>query len=370
MTAMQITQEQIGDMRLMSGRYFNRQDYLEAHPVAVICDLFAQTRGLDIGDTIKINVPSNQRITYINFTAIYAGYSPDTARWQDTFMEFYVFGDRTGEYLVHDLELEIIGTFRLLPEWAGSRNEHRGDMRLDNIIYIPDSFLHAGYMPADDYHSTENVRYLHDFDPFIPKYTAIDDYLWDFWYSFELADTRNESAFLLENRDKLAALGMSIVMFPSGAENFWMSAEPVLRASAINAVMFCVVLVFVLGLITYLFLLQRRKDLAILRALGSPANKASRGLCYALIIFELPAVLLGCIAGWLVALRVAVNTMKPLVEAGFDFNLDFNANLLIFQIAAVMTLMLCMTFAGGIITAKRPVVELLQGRSAGKAKKR
>jgi hypothetical protein len=333
--------------------------------VVVISHHFAQLRGLDIGDTITINIPYSQQIIYTNWINIIASNNPEADRFTDAFIEMFIHGNPSTGYIIQNLELEIVGTFLLMPEIPV-----RSLARLDNTIYIPDSLLPADFMAVDNYHGLGNERNWWDVEPFVPKYAAVEDYIWDFWYSFTLADSRNENAFILENREALAALGMNVVLLPSGAENFWLSAEPILQTATFNAIMFCVVLILVLSLITYLFLLQRRKDFAILRALGNPAKKAARGLCYAMIIFQLPAIALGSFAGWFIAINGAASTMNPLADAGFDFGLNFDVRILLIQSVIIFALMLFMAYMSTMKTAKSPVSELLQGRKANKTKRR
>ncbi|MCL2201197.1 MAG: hypothetical protein FWB75_04465, partial [Oscillospiraceae bacterium] len=360
MTAMPLTREGMGSIDLVSGRFIDHEDYLLGRPVAVIHQRLAQMRGLSVGDTITVSVPGNQRIVNLN-TAMLFGAMDLTAMahrhenfvFRDGFLDFAILGD-PDEFIVEKLELEIVGTYRKLQSetWAGDWSMSYIPALLSNYVYIPDSLLPEGFMPADE------LR-------------GYDLYLWDLWYSFELADTRNESAFLQEVRVQLEELGIIAHLMPSGAANFWLSAEPVMLSATVNAAIFVVVLVLLLSLVSFLYLGQRRKDFAIARALGLPAKTAVRQMCSPAALFAVPAIVLGGTAGWILALNEAANTIGAFAEFELYTNayyggyaaIEISQGWLALQLGLMTCIMLVMVGAGAARTAKLPVLELLQGRS-------
>ena len=367
MTAMPIMMEEFDRVDLVQGRFLDRYDYLEARPVAVVHHTFAQMRGLSIGDTITVSVPEEQQIVDLHVVAHLGGRDAGGIRYRmenfvftDGMMDFAVLGNHAGE-MVTELELEIVGTYTKLATATMMRDLHMGMVNptlsalFGNYIYIPDSLLPAGLMAVDNMH-------------------GYSDYVWSNWYSFVLSDTRNEAAFLAENSDLLEAMGYNLVLIPSGAENFWASATPILRSVNFNAITFLIVLIMVLCLVTFIFLHQKRREFAIMRALGNPASLSVRQLCVPLAVICLPAIIIGGLFGWTFALEEAAASIGFLhldseaYYAGYSVSINISILWLLLQLSAIFAIMILALYIGARRTAKLPVLALLQGRS-GKPEK-
>jgi len=358
MTAMPLVTEDKGSITLAQGRFLTHDDYLEARPVAVVHQQFARMRGLNVGDTITVSVPEQQEIVNPNPLMLFGaaatgGRSNENFVFGEGFLDFTILG-QPGEYMIQEMELEIVGIYRKLQDGIvmASWNMGHVSVLLSNYIYIPDSLLPPGFMPVDAIH-------------------GLDNYLWDIWYSFELADTRHESAFLLETRQAFDELGIIAHLLPSGAENFWISAEPVLLSTTVNAIMFIAVMILLFALVSFLYLGQRRRDFAIIRALGLPKKTAVKQMCLPAAIFAIPAIIIGGILGWTIALREAEATIGILTEFVYYENYETAlatieiSNLWLVLLIGVMTIfMLSMIFFGAVRTSKHSVLELLQGRNA------
>ena len=174
------------------------------------------------------------------------------------------------------LELEVVGFYRYALMWGGYSPTA--------IIYVPDSLL-----PHTFVHRTVEIEEIAGDEIGI----AGVDTQHAHWYSFTLHDPRDESAFLLENRDDLAALGINVGFIPSNAAEFWNSAEPILQSTLFNLVTFGSLSVMVLAFIAFLYLRQNRRSFAILRALGTPKKKALRQQLVTALYFALPAAIIG-----------------------------------------------------------------------------
>ena len=363
MTTMPLAMEGIGSISLAEGRFLNHEDYLQARPVAVIHQRLSQMRGLGIGDTITVSVPANQRIVNLNTVMLFGatvheGWAQrrENFVFGEGFLDFAILGDPS-EFMIEELELEIVGIYRKLQAGGAAPGWGMGYLSslLSNYVYIPDSLLPPGFMPLDDLQGN-------------------DVYLWDLWYSFELADTRHENAFLLETRAALDQLGIIAHLIPSGAENFWISAEPVLLSSTINAVMFIVVMFLLFGLVSFLYLGQRRREFAILRALGNPSKRTVNQLSMPMALIGIPAIIAGGLFGWFFALNEAADTVGVFAEfagaselyayEGYIQGIGISNAWLAAQVAVMIVMMLAMVYAGAAGMAKRPVLELLQGRGA------
>jgi len=348
MSAIPIMQEQFNMVALQEGRLLNHIDYIESRPVAVVDHWFARLRGLSIGDTITVNIPATQQIVGTHHVAVISLIG-EAARliFHDATMDFMVQGD-PHEFLIEGLELEIVGTISTMPgrPWLTPSLPHV------NYIFIPDSLLVPGFMPLDELH----------------MYPA---YVWDIWYSFMLADTRSEQAFMLEYRDRLTQMGFDLILLDSGAENFWKSADPILQSITLNAIMFWIVLLLVFGLVAFLYLNQRKKEFAIVRALGAPAAQAVKDLCVPVILFGLLAIVAGGVLGWFIALREAANVMNMVADIieGYEAAIQAPLLWLVMQIVVIAIIMLAMIYEGVRRMSKLPVFVLLQGKSVKMQKK-
>jgi len=250
-------------------------------------------------------------------------------------MDYSVEGDIDSQPLM--LELTVVGFHNILPQML-----LRDFTPFDSYIFIPDSLLLPDYRPVHE---------------------VYDNFLPDFWYSFHLRDTRHENRFLVNYRNTFLAEGFEVVLMPSGSENFWLSAEPVLRMATINLGLFLAVLLLVFGLVTYIFLLQRRKDFAILRALGQPVKICGMKLQYTLVMIFLPAVIMGGSGGWFLSLNEAARTVSyVLVETGTTEATVLPLYILFLQLFVALVLLMLIAYIGVKRTAKRPTLELLQGR--------
>jgi hypothetical protein len=62
--------------------------------------------------------------------------------------------------------------------------------------------------------------------------------VYDFAYSFVLNDARDEAAFMLAYGDMFRAMGINILFFESGADEFWATAGPIVLGVTINLIAF------------------------------------------------------------------------------------------------------------------------------------
>jgi ABC-type antimicrobial peptide transport system permease subunit len=143
----------------------------------------------------------------------------------------------------------------------------------------------------------------------------------------------------------------------AGARAFWESAESILRTVSFNLALFSVVTVLILVLAVFLYIRQRQRDFAILRALGNPARKTKKQLLSTLLIFALPAVMIGGAGGWLVAQNEAARALEALPTARAEIGMLWLSALIAIVLAGAFILSLI-----GIQMNRRPILEMLQGR--------
>jgi len=327
---------------LTDGRWVNREDNELSRPVVAIHDTFAEKRGLSVGDTLRIGVPPQEQRNGVRSSICPDGY-----------LYITVEGEVFAPYS-HILELEIVGTF-LFENAVGMLSEAMAT----TFIYIPDSVL-----PDDVILTGYEIKGRINDE--IVTITYEDGYFYANWYTFVLDDPKDADAFVMETRDAIEELGFSIEFLPgvAGAKAFWESSETVLQTVSFNVVLFSIVSFIVLVLAVFLYIRQRHRDYAILRALGNPARRTNRQLITTLLLFALPAVAIGGAGGWFVALGESARALEALP------NTD-STGISVFWLPALMAAMLAGLFVlmlAGITTRRRPILEMLQGNMANRAK--
>jgi hypothetical protein len=256
---------------LREGRLLNHDDYLNANPVIAVNWLFALRRGLEVGDTIVVDIPVEHHVI---------------GRIHGVGFAEQVLAATQGEY-AGTLELEVVGTFRLLD----IRVRYLTTTHI--VAYIPESVL------------PREVRLE-------PWYGT--DFLPDEWFSFQLADTRTEYAFHQAYAPILSNMGYTLHLIPANAENFWISAESILQSVNFYFIMFSILSVSILGHVVFIFVFARRKEAYTMWALGCNRWKVRARLVICLVVFALPAAGLGAVAARPFGQQAAEST----IESAFD----------------------------------------------------
>jgi hypothetical protein len=355
MTAMPIAQSSNPPLKAVGGRLLNHEDHQNANPVVVIHEWFAELRNIGLGDTITIDIPWEQII-------LGAGSGPGQS------LDILI-ATNPQETNAYELELTVVGIYSS----AGDITHLIGGSRLYGThntpyIYIPDSILPHGFVFVENPLGVALIDGAADAQ-MIRNMAADPDFLPHPWYSFVLNDPREETAFLLQYRDTLDALGFNIVLFETGAETFWASAVPILQAVTLNAVIFGFVLVFVLVLVVFLYLRQCMKEFAIMRALGVPVRMVYGQLLASVLLFGLPAAVIGGMGGWFFALDRAASTIHPFGTSVTHVDLEISISMIWLAILVIFVFvcLLTMTMVGALRMGSRPVLALLQGSLGGAA---
>jgi len=341
MYSMHANRTHVGTVGFPLGRWITHEDYLNANPVVVVTDRFLRARGLSHGDIITItlreNIPSALPYAY--------------DAWRD--------------YRTHTLDLEIIGTFG---HWsvginfvgAAWANHHPGSAR-----YFSDN-------PISNRHGRVSPHFMSHF-MYIPAslipygFELYQDRLcWDNQFTFFLDSTRNEQAFLNQNREALAALGYNVHFVPqAGAVNFFFAVDNILLALGFNLIIFSVTSALMLALAAFIYVIFMRRNFAIARSLGSSPARASWHMLVPVVLLWTPVVILATISAWLLALGMAegvlstVYDLEPhLAHMARDeaMSIAWPLGLTAIMITAVIIAML----VGIIALARRPVLESLQ----------
>jgi ABC-type antimicrobial peptide transport system permease subunit len=314
MSALPTMQESAHKYYLVEGRWLNRQDDLEARKVIVIRAGLAHIRGLELGDKITVKL----RGLKDPFTAEYIMTDKDRENWRS--------------YPTYEGTFEIVGIYDDMNAAYGWES--------DNHVYIPNSTLPAWF--ENHYDSLEYSR-----------------------YNFVLDTCRNQEAFVNENKERLASLGISLSFVDNNCKAFWAAVDPLRNSATANVLIFGLVLLLALALAVFLYLTQRRRDYAILQALGVPKNNANHQMLLPLALLGVVGILAGGIPSWKYALSKAAASLATLPTPAGEMP-STTLNLIYLATLCTIILFLLMIFAwiGARLIARNPVLELLQGTSA------
>ena len=321
MSAMPDVQEASQWHYLDQGRWLDREDDLNSNRVCVVHRDFAQMRDLSIGDTLTVKLRELK-------TPLLGYIVPgeDWDAWQD--------------YEAHTETFEIVGLYGTLSKSSQQPTVY------SNYMYIPDSSIPSGYGGTQAGISQGS-------------------------YSFVLRSPDDEEAFLAENQESLAALGLRVSFLENGWENFQTSVSKMKQSAAMSAGVFALVLVLALALATFLYLRQRQRDFAILRSLGVPKNNAMRQMLQPIALVGVIGVLLGGLPSWRYALGKATEALASLKGPTGVEHSTLSVAWLAALCTGVFALLLLFAVAGTLSMARRPALELLQGTvpTAGRDRK-
>ncbi|PKO06494.1 MAG: hypothetical protein CVU41_07190 [Chloroflexi bacterium HGW-Chloroflexi-3] len=309
MSAMPRMQEASNFFYLTEGRWLNYKDTLEGNKVLVMPECLAKERGLALDDEIQL--------TFRPLKDTYYGHirdGIDTEQWrgyptyQDTFM--------------------IVGIYNFTMEcayWA----------------YIPSGSLQPGFT------SLTQDQFRDEVD-----------------YSFVLDSPKNQTLFIQTYKEPFLELGISLKFLESNGPAYWAAVGPIRQSSTLDLQIFSLLLLATLVMMVFLYLLQRKRDHAILRALGVPIVHTKVQLILPLILIGGLGIIAGSLFSWNYALELAKDTLSTIpTPAGVYPSADLNFNYLIGFCLVIFLLLIVISWLGVIILAKKSVIELLQGQT-------
>ena len=128
-----------------------------------------------------------------------------------------------------------------------------------------------------------------------------------------------------------------------------------------------------LGLVlaAFLYLLLRRRDFAILRAMGVPNGPAARGLLGPVALLGLLGIAAGSIPAWGYAMRKTAETLATISgPEGAEVSVELSRLYLVGICACVWALLVAFVAIGAGRLSRRPALELLQGAAGGRKKRK
>ena len=306
---------QEGKLVPVEGRILTREDSENRNPVCVITELMAEEQHLSVGDTLHLELGDKLLEQYAPFGAV--AYSPQ--RYADTW---------TGQ------DFTIVGTFtesgleRLSKEdqfWAYG----------NNAVMVPLSFLPE---TADTEH--------HEFKP--PEVSFIVD------------DADSILPFRDDILPRLEEMGYYVYFFDGG----WPAVRDSLRQagslSLVKLLAFTASAVLVLWLTVYLYILRKKKEYAVMRALGCTARRARGALLFPLLALAVPAILLGSLGAILYTHAAAERNAAEFAILGLTMDASIPPEMVALGFGGSLALLLILAFLALRSVASRPPLELLQ----------
>ena len=175
---------------------------------------------------------------------------------------------------------------------------------------------------------------------------------------------------MAETRSDLEHMGFRASFLDNGLEDFRAAAGPMRQSSLYNALIYSAILLAAFALAAFVYFFLRRRELAIVRALGVPVKTCVKQISLPLGLIGLPGVLLGGTLGWRYTLVNAAKTLEALAEFGDGSVSALPVYWLILLWASAAALLLALTVGSAAMLSRRPVLEQMQGGSAVKEKRR
>ncbi|MCL2018501.1 MAG: hypothetical protein FWG70_01970 [Oscillospiraceae bacterium] len=173
------------------------------------------------------------------------------------------------------------------------------------------------------------------------------------------------SAFLDESAPVIEAMGLTLLFSDGG----WLALEARFdvtgKLSAISILGISAASFMTLALVVFLFVERKRKDFAIMRALGVPKRQANYALLLPLLTLGLSAVICGGVAGFVYSGHMALNSLDTLIQSGIEVNTAVPVSAAVVCAFAETAALFVLVFAGLLRLGLKPPLVLLQG-GAGK----
>ncbi|MBE3119971.1 MAG: ABC transporter permease, partial [Candidatus Atribacteria bacterium] len=307
MSALPDMQESSHLFFLVDGRWLNHQDDLDGRRVIVIQREFANVRGLKLGDTISMTLRGLRNPFWGYITG------DDRENWrtyptqQETFEIVGIYDDLVG------LNLSIYST----------------------EAYVPNSVLSADVVVPGDILNPQS-------------------------FSFVLDSSQHQEAFVNQYKEPLAQLGFGLTFVENNGAAFWTGVLPLRRSALAGLLVYGLVLLLALALAVFLYLNQRRKDYAILRALGVSKDQANHQVLLPILLIGAAGIIGGGIPSWKYALEKSAETISTLpTPAGALPSATLSPIYLGLIGMGLLLLLFCFAWAGARILAGKPILDLL-----------
>ncbi len=318
------------------GRFLGPED--GESPVCVVSENFLKKNGLCLGDSVTLRLGNVLMEQYQPLGAVAVSRDRHAGEWTE--QTFTIVGtwqdssDRRWQEQEHYSFYSVGSWQKDELYWAYS----------DNTVFVPAAFLPEAC-------DTEN----HLFRP-----AEI---------SFVVRDAANIGAFAEECLPLVEEMGLR---WEWNDANWPIISDKMAQTRSLTLLkllIFAAASLLAAGLTLYLFLHRRRREYAILRALGTPRRNAARALLLPLLALAAFSGLLGLLLAWLRSGAAARQSAAEFAEAGLEAMPEVRAG--VYLLGAFGLLLVTALMAGAYLHAlgKRSPLSLLQDSDRRKAKK-
>jgi hypothetical protein len=300
---------------LTEGRLLNQADSLNKNKVCVVSDVFMKENDLKLGDKIKLKLGDKLFEQYAPVGAV--------ASLRDRYADNFV-----------DAEFEIVGAYV--------------DLNIDKMREVD---LYWAY---NDYSVFVPLSFL-------PETADIENHeLKPAEISFIVGDARNIRAFQEVCLPQIEAMGYTVYYNDGGWIRLEEQFTQVKTLSLSKLLAFSAATILAGALVVYLFIGRKRREYAVMRALGTTKKKASRTLFIPFMLLSLVAVIIGGLASVAYAGQTADKTLKTFAEMGLEVNPDVPAYVLILGMLALLAFVALLSQIVLSRLGKKPPLMLLQ----------
>ena len=366
------------------GRFIGYEDYINRNPVAVVpLSMDRRVRDARVGETITLTLRNMQTFESgsprigpaFSHHPWYGGGWPEPAlegQWRNIPAGYWTAIPRGYTDFVHydyiTIDVEVIGTYRVPEELSPPRWNHIRDSFQNIEVFVPASIIPEGFGLVDAHVVTGQ-------------------------FSFVLRDPMYDIRFMERYGERLEYLGFTVDFLGEDPTNFILSAVPIRNSIYLNLVLFTTVLVLVLMLTAFVYLKQRYKDFAIMRALGVSGKKALWQGLLPVLCFWVPVAVVASVLAWFFAIHQSVVGLETLalVDTPTDYAAPFivrnildqaryDAEQLVIRVTpslsiwyligsgfSIVLAWILVVFAGFAYFANSSMISLLQGANNGGA---
>jgi ABC-type antimicrobial peptide transport system permease subunit len=305
-----------GSMAITNGRGLTKEDSMTESSVCVISADFASQNKLNLGDKITLKLGTELFEQYKGLGAVAATherYSPPSKT----------------------VELEIVGIYMdtdgkrsqlQKPHWSYSVN----------TIFVPKSLL-----PFDERELDNQV--------FSPGE-----------FSFSVGNAWDIPSFVEQVAPKFEEMGLKLIFYDDGWLDIVEQFETSKTLSTIAFLALFGAMVAAIGFIVFLFIGRKKKEYAIMRALGTSRKESAKALILPLMALTIISVLISSSAAWIyTANTVAQNDALSKIE-GYVVNTSIPVTLAIGYIIGEILLVLLFALFGLRKIGAIPPLMLLQ----------
>ncbi|MCL2285996.1 MAG: AbrB/MazE/SpoVT family DNA-binding domain-containing protein [Firmicutes bacterium] len=300
MTTLPMVQSQVIERR--RGRFLTYSDYANANHVMVVPERLARL----LGETVTLTLrdmrtftdgsplpPEDHHMRHRLIPGV-------EGLWRNMPAGYWVSIPRDYEgawrrYPTVEIEVMVVGTYFVSDAWGLPRWAHIRDSFRNIEVFVPASIIPDGF-------------------------GIVDAHIVSGAYNFVLSSPRDQAAFLVRYRDRLEYMGFMVQFSGADPTNFWRSAGPIRNAIRLNLALFSAVLTVVLALTVFVYLRQRYKEFAIMRAMGVSDGNTTWQVIAPVLVLWIPIVIIASIAAWQFALVQVDTGMEVLAEIDVPYD--------------------------------------------------